>query len=105
MNKIIAALCIFILSGCAELQQVASQYPQTSTVLSNADIAAGLREALDNGIDKEVTKLTAPDGFFRNQAVKILLPPELQKVEKAMRNIGLGSLVDDGIKSLNRAAE
>lgn len=105
MRNLITVLSILLLSSCAELQQVASQYPQTSGVLSNADIAAGLREALDKGIDKEVSKLTATDGFFKNQAVKILLPPELQKVEKAMRNIGLGSLVDDGIKSLNRAAE
>lgn len=105
MKKILSAVSILLLSGCAELQQVASQYPQTSGVISNADIAAALKEALNNGIDKEVTKLTATDGFFRNQAVKILLPPELQKVEKALRNIGLGSLVDDGIKSLNRAAE
>lgn len=105
MKKIIAALSILLLSGCAELQQVASQYPQTSGVLSNADIAAGLKEALNNGISKEVTKLTATDGFFKNQAVKILLPPELQKVETALRKVGLGSLVDDGIRSLNRAAE
>lgn len=106
MRKIIAALSILLLSGCAELQQVASQLPQsTNGVLTNADISAGLKEALNNGISKEVSKLTATDGFYKNQAVKILLPAELQKVEKAMRNIGLGSLVDDGIKSLNRAAE
>ena len=106
MKKIILALSVLLLSGCAELQQVASQLPQgTNGVLTNADIAAGLKEALNNGISKEVTKLTATDGFFKNQAVKILLPPELQKVEKALRNVGLGSLVDDGIRSLNRAAE
>ncbi|NUY82476.1 DUF4197 domain-containing protein [Flavobacterium sp. MAH-1] len=106
MRKIIAAFSILLLSGCAELQQVASQLPQsTNGVLTNADISAGLKEALNNGISKEVSKLTATDGFYKNQAVKILLPAELQKVEKAMRNIGLGSLVDDGIKSLNRAAE
>ena len=101
------AFSILLLSGCAELQQVASQLPQSGsgTVLTNTDIAAGLKEALNNGIHKEVTKLTATDGFFRNEAVKILLPPELQKVEKALRNAGLGSLVDDGIRSLNRAAE
>ncbi|RZJ69041.1 DUF4197 domain-containing protein [Flavobacterium sp.] len=105
MKKFVAAFSILMLSGCAELQQVASQYPQTSGVLTNADISAGLKEALNNGISKEVSKLTSTDGFYANQAVKILLPTELQKVEKALRNVGLGSLVDDGIKSLNRAAE
>lgn len=107
MKKAIAALSILLLSGCAELQQVASQYPElgTTSTITNADIGAALREALNNGISKEVSKLTATDGFFTNQAVKILLPSELQKVEKTLRNIGLGSLVDDGIRSLNRAAE
>ncbi|WP_298154055.1 DUF4197 domain-containing protein [Flavobacterium sp.] len=105
MKKILAVLVVFSLSGCAELQQVASQYPQLGGVLTNPDIAAGLREALNNGISKEVTKLTATDGFFKNEAVKILLPAELQKVDKTLRNIGLSSLADEGLKVLNRAAE
>ncbi|MHA3788584.1 DUF4197 domain-containing protein [Flavobacterium hauense] len=98
------AVCL-TLSGCAELQQVANQLPQAGGILSNADIAAGLREALDNGIDKQVTKLTQTDGFYKNQLVKILLPEELQKVDKTLRDIGLGSLADEGLKVMNRAAE
>jgi len=107
MNKLfipLFAICL-TLSGCAELQQVASQFPQAGAILSNADIAAGLKEALDKGIDKEVTKLTATDGFYRNELVKILLPAELQKVDKGLRSIGLGSLADEGLKMMNRAAE
>jgi len=68
-------------------------------------IANGLRQALDFGIDKQVTKLTQKDGFYKNQLVKIALPQELQDVDKALRGIGLGSLADEGIKALNRAAE
>ena len=64
-----------------------------------------MREALDNGVDKQVTKLTQKDGFYKNQLVKILLPQELQKVDKTLRDIGLGSLADEGLKVLNRAAE
>lgn len=97
------AVC-FLFSGCAELQQVASQLPQLGT-LNNADIAAGLREALDNGIDKQVTKLTQTDGFYKNQLVKILLPEELQKVDKTLRTVGLGKLADEGLLMMNRAAE
>ncbi len=104
MKKIIAICSVFMLSGCAELQQVASQYPQVSGI-SNAEIASGLKEALQNGISKEVTKLTATDGFYRNEAVKILLPDELRKVDKALRDVGLSSLADEGLKVLNRAAE
>ena len=98
------AICL-TLSGCAELQQVASQIPQAGGILSTADIAAGLREALDKGIDTQVTKLTQTDGFYKNQLVKILLPAELQKVDKTLRDIGLGSLADEGLKMMNRAAE
>lgn len=105
MKKITILLSLFLLSGCAELQQAASQYPQINGALGNADIAAGLKEALDNGIDKQVTKLTAVDGFYKNELVKILLPAELQKVDKTLRNIGLSSLADEGLKVLNRAAE
>jgi len=107
MKKLIIPILAisFMLSGCAELQQVASQLPQGIGTLSNADIAAGLREALDKGIDTQVTKLTTTDGFYKNNLVKILLPAELQKVDKTLRDIGLSSLADEGLKMMNRAAE
>jgi len=44
-------------------------------------------------------------GFIKNEAVKILFPEELQKVDKTLRSMGLSSLADEGIKVLNRAAE
>jgi hypothetical protein len=105
MKKIVLLLVFIPFLGCAELQQVASQFPQTSGILGNVDIANGLKEALNNGISKQVSKLTATDGFFKNEAVKILLPPELQKVDKTLRSIGMGKLADEGLKVLNRAAE
>lgn len=105
IRKCLVFLLIFNLTACAELQQVVNQLPQTSGVLGNTEIASGLRQALDLGIDKQVTKLTQTDGFFKNDLVKILLPEELQKVDKALRDIGLSSLADEGLKVLNRAAE
>ena len=105
MKKIILILlAATTFSGCAELQQVVDQLPQ-GTGISQLDIANGLKEALDNGIDKQVSKLTATDGFFKNEAVKILLPQELQTVDTKLRQIGLSSLADEGLKVLNRAAE
>jgi hypothetical protein len=105
IKRIFSLLVLFNLTACAELQQVVDSLPQSSEVLSNADIASGLRQALDLGIDKQVTKLTQTDGFFKNELVKILLPEELQKVDSALRNIGLSNLADEGLKVLNRAAE
>jgi hypothetical protein len=104
MKRIFALLIVFNLTACAELQEVVNQLPQSGGI-GNADIAAGLRQALDMGIDKQVTKLTQTDGFYKNDLVKILLPEELQKVDEALRKIGLSSLADEGIKALNRAAE
>ena len=104
MKRIFAFLLLISITSCAELQQVVSQLPQGGTV-SELDIANGLRQALDLGIDKQVSKLTQTDGFYKNELVKILLPQELQKVDKALRDIGLDNLADSGIKALNRAAE
>jgi len=104
-KRIFTLLIIFNFTACAELQQVVESLPQSGGELSNADIASGLRQALDVGIDKQVSKLTQEDGFFKNELVKILLPEELQKVDDALRKIGLSSLADEGLKVLNRAAE
>ncbi|WP_055445503.1 DUF4197 domain-containing protein [Lacinutrix himadriensis] len=105
MKKIFALVILLNLTACAELQQVIDQLPQEVGALSESEIGSGLREALDLGIDKQVTKLTQTDGFYKNDLVKILLPEELKKVDKALRDIGLSSLADEGLKVLNRAAE
>lgn len=102
-KSMIALFTLFILSSCAELQQVINQLPQGT--IGNDEIASGLRQALDFGIDKQVSKLTQTDGFFKNELVKILLPDELKKVDKTLRDVGLGNLADEGLKVLNRAAE
>ena len=105
MRKLILLSTTLFFLSCAELQQVASQYPLPGSGLSQTEIASGLKEALDNGISKQVSKLTLKDGFFKNEMVKILLPAELQKVDKTLRDVGLSSLADEGLKVLNRAAE
>ncbi|WP_324069546.1 MAG: DUF4197 domain-containing protein [Flavobacterium sp.] len=105
MRKIALSLVAFGLFGCAEMQQVLDQLPQGTGVLSQAEIGNGLKEALNNGIAKQVSKLTATDGFFKNEAVKILLPEELQTVDKKLRQIGMSKLADEGLKVINRAAE
>ncbi len=103
MKKILIMLLAISFSSCADMQQVLNQLPQTQGM--GVDIAGGLKEALNNGISKQVTKLTATDGFYKNTAVKILLPEELRKVDAGLRKIGLSSLADEGLKVLNRAAE
>ena len=105
MKKIILLSLFIPLFSCAEMQQVIEQLPQTQSVLGQTEISSGLKEALNKGIDKQVVKLTSVDGFYKNEMVKILLPEELKKVDKTLRDIGMGKLADEGIKMLNRAAE
>ena len=106
MKKSILLLVVvlFQLTSCSELQQVINQLPN-SGILTNDQIAGGLKEALNNGITNQVTKLTVEDGFFKNELTRILLPEELQKVDNTLRKIGLSKLADEGLKALNRAAE
>lgn len=101
-KKLLILLSFITFSSCAELQQIVDTMP---TTMDSETIARGLREALDQGIDKQVKKLTQEGGFYNNQLVKIMLPQELQKVDKTLRDIGLGSLADEGLKLLNTAAE
>lgn len=73
--------------------------------LSSDDIVNGLKQALAQGTQKSTDKLSAADGFFKDATVKILFPPEAQKVEKTLRSAGFGNKVDETILDLNRAAE
>ncbi len=103
LKRILLIAVIFQFSACSELQQVINQLP--SGVVTNDQIAGGLKEALNNGITNQVTKLAVEDGFFKNELTRILLPEELQKVDNVLRSVGLSKLADEGLKVLNRAAE
>lgn len=95
-------------SGGGLLNQVARQLPGGGggrSGLSAAEVAEGLKAALEQGAEKGANKLSMPDGFLGNAAVKILMPPEAQKVEQTLRGAGLGRQVDQAITSMNRAAE
>lgn len=72
---------------------------------STLEIASGIKQALEIGTSRGADLLSAKDGFMGNLAVKILFPPEAQKVEKTLRTLGMGKLADNVILSLNRAAE
>ena len=104
IKRVLVLVIALQFTGCAELQKVVNSLP-SGGALSQEQIGNGLRQALDNGIKNQVSKLTSKDGFYRNKLVKILLPEELQAVDKGLRKIGLSNLADEGIKVLNRAAE
>jgi hypothetical protein len=73
--------------------------------LSDATIASGLKEALQVGTQNAVSLTGRPDGYFRNEAIKILMPSQLQPIEKGLRAVGYGPQLDELVLSMNRAAE
>lgn len=95
------------------LNQVEQQLPASSSGsnaglgagLSDTDITKGLKEALAKGTTKAVNNLGKTDGYLGNEAVKILLPDSLKKLEAPLRLAGQGQLVDDLVLAMNRAAE
>ena len=109
MKKIIMLLLFVPIIATAQLGQLKKiakiKVPKITKLTTIPDISAGLKEALNNGITKQVSKLTAEDGFYKNELVKIVLPSELQKVDRTLRSLGMSNLADEGLKLLNRAAE
>ena len=73
--------------------------------LSSEDVVAGLKQALSQGAQKSTDRLSITDGFFKDAVIKILMPPEVSKVESKMRMLGMGKVFDNAIISMNRAAE
>lgn len=103
------ALVIICLSGCDVQSQnkignILKNIPVNGTPTS-LEIGEGLKQALEFGTSAGADRLSAKDGFFGNLAIKILFPPEAQKVEKTLRSVGLNALADNVILTINRAAE
>ena len=108
--KILFTLLIasITLSSCETLQQVATAAGAGTlpgSAISNTEAAAGIKEALAQGITKSVLQLNTTDGFFKNELYKVLLPPEARKIENTLRDLGFNSLVDKAILQINRGAE
>ena len=75
------------------------------SVLTNDEVIAGLKQALEKGTEYAVDHLGKTDGFFANQAVKIPMPEKLEIVEKTLRSLGQDKYADEFVRTMNRAAE
>ena len=107
---------LILFAGWAIVLALGPAYGQLDSVLSKLSgankaglgeekIASGLKEALQVGTANAVQSTGRPNGYFNNPAIKILLPPKLQLMEKGLRVMGKGPQVDEFILSMNRAAE
>ena len=108
MKKLLLLLLIglFSFSGCETAKSIMDSVGTSGNGnLSNAEVVQGLKEALKVGTDSATFHLGLLNGFYKDDMIKILMPPEAQNVEKTLRSVGLGSVVDKAVLSMNRAAE
>jgi len=89
---------------------VATSTDSSPAVLSNTDIINGLKTALNVGTDSSVSKTSGINGFYKDEAIKILLPPEAEIIYKnkdnaLLRTLKVDQKLEDAIMALNRAAE
>ncbi|HEV7332581.1 MAG TPA: DUF4197 domain-containing protein [Flavisolibacter sp.] len=99
---LLSGILVMGLSAC----DVLTNLPQTTTTtVTQTEAAQAIREALDQGTGRGIGVLNKPDGFFGNETYKLFLPPDAQRVENTLRQLGFSSLVDKAILQINRAAE
>lgn len=103
----VALIPVFLVSvtitGCDTARSILSSVGDGN--LTNAEVVGGLKEALKVGTDTATFHLGLLNGFFKDDMIKILMPPEAQQVEKTLRSVGFGNVVDKAVLSMNRAAE
>lgn len=102
---IFLALSLFTTAGAQSIFDKAKNTFSGKQQITEAEAGSGVKEALNNGITAAISHLNKPDAFFKSEIYKVLLPPEAQKMEKTLRDIGMGKLADDAIEAINRGAE
>jgi hypothetical protein len=102
INKYLIAIFLFFsISSC----DVLSKFPTTGVGITEGEAAAGVKEALVQGVTTAIFNLNRQDGFFGNQVYKLFMPPDAQKIVNTLRDLGMGNMVDKAILHINRAAE
>ncbi|MEP0368118.1 MAG: DUF4197 domain-containing protein [Cyclobacteriaceae bacterium] len=106
LKLIVATMVCVLLAGCTaqQIQQALGDYLDTDQ-LTSEQVAQGLKQALEKGISEGSEEASKVNGYLGNPSIKIPFPPEVQKVESKLRQIGLGSQVDKFVETLNRGAE
>ncbi|MEO7835974.1 MAG: DUF4197 domain-containing protein [Ginsengibacter sp.] len=108
MKKVyfLSLIIFFSFSGCETAKSIMDSVGSAANGnLTTSEAVQGLKQALELGTDSATFHLASLNGFYEDAMVKILMPLEAQNVEKTLRNVGLGSLVDKAVLSMNRAAE
>ncbi len=88
-----------------QIGDIAKRLGLDSNTLTDTKINAGLKQALQIGAENSVKLVGRKNGYFANNAIKILMPKNLQSLEKGLRMVGYGPKMDDFVLSMNRSAE
>jgi RNA binding exosome subunit len=101
------ALVVLASSGEAGFWDKAKQIitPASQQSLDENTIIAGLKEALSQGTDNALSSVATLNGYFGNEAIKILVPEKIRTVADTLKKFGFQQQVDDFVRSMNRAAE
>lgn len=106
MKKLILIiLTVGVFTSCEILEEFIQMDGKPSGRLTEQEIAQGLKEALNVGIDKAVAEVSKTNGFYRNPEIKIPFPQEAQRVKEVCESVGLSRQVTEFEEKLNRAAE
>jgi hypothetical protein len=101
----LASIFLYSCQSTAQINKILEAAGGLASTPSQSEISMGIKEALEKGTGVSSDRLSLTDGYLGNLDVKIFFPEEAKQVERTLRNIGLGSLCDQAITSLNRAAE
>ena len=105
VRKLLFAILLtpLLLARCDTLKEIADGL--NTNTLTTAEIAAGLKQALEFGIAEGAEKLAEVDGYFKSP-YKILLPPEARKVTDKLQGIpGFSEVENIILEKINRGAE
>jgi len=91
--------------SASQLGDIAKRLGLGSNNLTDSKISAGLKQALQIGAENSVKLVGRKDGYFANNAIKILMPKNLHPLEKGLRMVGYGPKIDGFVLSMNRSAE
>ena len=116
MNKKIATVFVLFFSvlfvSCiSTLQDIAGDFLNSGSASSaktytNAEAITATKDALEEGIKAASSALSKENAYYKNEAIKILLPSEAEPILEVLSVIpGGSSLAEDVILRLNRTAE
>lgn len=105
--KIFLVLIAFLAVSCEEMD---SLFNTKDNKLTEKEVVKGLKTALEVGSDTAVSVTSQINGYYKDEAIKIMLPPEADVIYENKDNIlfqslGLDKLIENAILSINRSAE